>query len=67
MASGGDEFHGGVTLITSKRIKLTALLLALAVLGGCSFGMLSSKKRVEDVEVVVLFTGNTNGELVPCG
>lgn len=54
-------------MITSKRIRLTALILAIAVLGGCSFGMLSSKQRTEDVEVVVLFSGNTNGELVPCG
>ena len=44
----------------------TALFLALTVLGGCSFGMLSSKRET-DVEVVILFTGNTNGELVPCG
>jgi hypothetical protein len=60
-------FHGGIALICSKRIKVTALILALTMLGGCSFGFLSSKERTEDVEVVVLFTGNTNGELVPCG
>ena len=51
----------------SRRNRLIALLVALAVMGGCSFGALSSKKRAEDVEVVVLFTGNTDGELVPCG
>jgi hypothetical protein len=54
-------------LIASKRLRLAAAVLALAVLGGCSIGKLSSKERTEDVDVVVLFTGNTNGELVPCG
>jgi hypothetical protein len=46
--------------------RLTAVALALVVFGGCSFGLFS-KKRTTDVEVVILFTGNTNGELVPCG
>ena len=51
----------------SKFWRLAALVLVVVLLGGCSFGFLSSKKRKTDVEVVVLFTGNTNGELVPCG
>ncbi len=47
--------------------RLTALLLAIVLIGGCSFGFLSSKKRKADTEVVILFTGNNNGELTPCG
>lgn len=54
-------------MISSKRLILTALLSALVLWGGCSLGKMSSKERTGDVEVVVLFTGNTNGELVPCG
>jgi len=45
---------------------MTAIALSLVFLGGCSMGLFS-KKRTTDVEVVILFTANTNGELVPCG
>ena len=46
--------------------RLVTVALALALLGGCSFSFLSSKRKT-DVEVVVVFTGNNNGELKPCG
>jgi hypothetical protein len=53
--------------MSSKVWRISVLAVVFAVLGGCSFGLLPSKKRSTDVEVVVAFTGNTNGELVPCG
>jgi hypothetical protein len=53
--------------MSSKVWRVSVLTMILAILGGCSFGFLSSRKRSTDVEVVVAFTGNTNGELVPCG
>lgn len=53
--------------MNSARLRVTALILMLTVIGGCSFGFLSSKKRTTDVEVVFLFTGSNDGELAPCG
>ena len=53
--------------MNSARLRITALILMIVLLGGCSFGFLSSKKRTTDVEVTLVFTGSTDGELVPCG
>ena len=53
--------------MNNARVRIVALALMIAVVGGCSFGFLSSKKRKTDTEVVILFTGSDNGELVPCG
>jgi len=64
-ASDSQQTVGAVAMRT-RTLQFTALVLALVVLGGCSFGLFS-KKRKTDVEIVVLFTGNTNGELAPCG
>jgi hypothetical protein len=56
----------GSVQMRSRTWRLVTVALALALLGGCSFSFLSSKRKT-DVEVVVAFTGNNNGELKPCG
>lgn len=56
----------GSVQMKSRTWRLVTVALALALLGGCSFNLFSSKRKT-DVEVVVVFTGNDNGELKPCG
>jgi len=53
--------------MSSAKVRVLCLALAVALLSGCSFGFLSSKKRLTDTKVVIVFTGSNNGELKPCG